>query len=447
MDHLLVGGQVQHVALAHLGPSEVALLRIRIPPREGVSFRGESVDVVIVAGTGVGVVDDDDRTRLRDTMHGATSAAQAQWRGRLDGARVTDIGETFLALERDGSRWRAGAEESGLLALTEQAVDPGASEPGRETLAGRGARMVDDLVRTRLGWRRDALRVALQKAIVRVDRRVAHVRGDLARMQTAAAAAERAQLFVAQAAEAPRGATRLEAVDWSSGDAKRIEMPIDPARGPMEQIAAVFKRARRLKKGAAIAAARLEEGMKTRAALAEIAEGLSGPDAELAALEARARASAPRDFRLESARAPSGHGVRTGPVTRRLPYRTFLAASGTSILVGRGAADNDSLTFHTARPHHLWLHAKNHAGAHVIVPLAKGQSCPADLLVEAAHLAAHFSDVRNEDVVEVTYTPRRYLRKPRGSAPGIVVVDREKVIVLRREDAVLRVLLEREALG
>jgi hypothetical protein len=47
-------------------------------------------------------------------------------------------------------------------------------------------------------------------------------------------------------------------------------------------------------------------------------------------------------------------------------------------------------------------------------------------------------------VVEVQYAPRRYVRKPRRSAPGLVVLDREKVIVLRREDATLQGLLARE---
>jgi predicted ribosome quality control (RQC) complex YloA/Tae2 family protein len=127
-----------------------------------------------------------------------------------------------------------------------------------------------------------------------------------------------------------------------------------------------------------------------------------------------------------------------------VPYRTFVGASGATILVGRGAADNDALTLHVARAHDLWLHAKDRQGAHVVVPLDRGASCPPDLLVEAAHLAAHFSDARDERVVDVQYTPRRYLRKPKGSAPGLVIVDREKVLVLRREDATLQRLLEAE---
>ena len=112
--------------------------------------------------------------------------------------------------------------------------------------------------------------------------------------------------------------------------------------------------------------------------------------------------------------------------------------------MGRSAEKNDALTFHVARPHDLWLHAKNRTGSHVVVPLEKNASCPGDVLVDAAHLAAHFSEARGEAVVEVQYTPRRYLRKPRGSAAGLVVVDREKVLLLRREDERLRALLQGE---
>jgi predicted ribosome quality control (RQC) complex YloA/Tae2 family protein len=242
-------------------------------------------------------------------------------------------------------------------------------------------------------------------------------------------------------------------VDWSSGEERRIEMALDPARHAKEQLDALFRRARRLKEGAEIARERLAEGQKTRTALAALAQAVAAhrDDAAspaldvdlLADLEARARAAAPRDFRLDSGGAPRRRARASGQ-TPRPPGRTFLGASGARILVGRGAAHNDALTFHVARPHDLWLHAKGSPGAHVVVPLDKGQSCPGDLLVEAAHLAAHFSDARSEKVVEVQYTPRRYLRKPRGSAPGLVVVDREKVIVLRREDEMLRALLGRE---
>jgi predicted ribosome quality control (RQC) complex YloA/Tae2 family protein len=112
-----------------------------------------------------------------------------------------------------------------------------------------------------------------------------------------------------------------------------------------------------------------------------------------------------------------------------------------TILVGRGAKDNDALVTKVARPHDVWLHAKGRTGAHVVVPLSKEESIPTELLVDAAHLAAHFSDARGETVVEVQWTPRKYVRKPKGAAPGAVIVDREKVLVLRVDPARLQELL------
>jgi len=291
---------------------------------------------------------------------------------------------------------------------------------------------------------RESLLRALTKAANRVQRRRDAVRGDLARAEAAGAMAENARLFVAEAARAPRGAARLVAVDWSSGQAVEVEMPLDPARGAREQVEAAFKLARRLKDGVAITRARLAGADEVHRELAAlIARVTADSEIDLDAVSDLARRAAPRDFAVPRAPSP---GRRARPLPRP-PYRAFVGASGLRILVGRGAAHNDALTLHVARPRDLWLHAKGRAGAHVVVPLDKGASCPPDLLVEAAHLAAHFSDARDEDVVEVQYTPRRYVRKPRRSAPGLVVLDREKVIVLRRDDATLKCLLEREVLG
>jgi predicted ribosome quality control (RQC) complex YloA/Tae2 family protein len=397
-----VKGHVQKLRVARLAAREVALLQVRVP--------GATLHVVSAQGLGVGLLGPEARGRLKEV---------AAW-AKPGEARARAIAEEALhAME---------AEE-------------------HEALEERGTRIALELARGEAGGRRDALGRALARATARVERRAQAVRGDLERAQGADAMAQRAQLFVAEAARAPRGATRLTAVDWSSGEPREVELKLDPARGAREQVDAMFRRARRLKEGARIGRDRLADAERTLASLAEVARALDGaPDAELAALESRARAAAPRDFRLAP---PPSPGPRAGARARAQPalppYRTFLAASGARILVGRGAEKNDALTFHVARPHDLWLHAKNRVGAHVVVPLDKGASCPADVLVEAAHLAAHFSEARDESLVEVQHTPRRYLRKPRGSAPGLVVVDREKVMVLRRDAELLRQLLEREA--
>jgi hypothetical protein len=448
MGYPLVGARVQRVYVGRAEGREVALIKIRAFSGIADASAAETIHVVLAAGMGAGVVDAGDRERLRDLLRATPSPAQAQWRATVDGGRLTAVGTRGLAFVREGRPGCARAEGDRELTLHEQPEALG-EEADCDALIERGRRIFDDLARTGRTARRDALRRGLTKAMARLDRRLEAVRGDLARMKDATAVAEVARLFVAQAAQAPRGITKLEAVDWSRGEARPIELAINPAGHAKEQIEALFKRARRLKQGLPIMQARLVDGEKARASLAALAETLeSRIDTDLAALEAQARAAAPRDFRLESQATgparparPQGHGAA------RPPYRTFLGQSGARVLVGRGASHNDALTFRVAKPHDLWLHAKSRAGAHVVVPLNKGQSCAADLLVEAAHLAAHFSDAREDGIVEVEYTPRRYLRKPRGAAPGLVVVDREKVIVLRRKDDVLRKLLEREVEG
>jgi len=412
----LSAGTLQKVRVVRLGPREVALLELRVP--------GETRHVVVAEGLGVGLLGPAERARLKEAMAGAVKPGDAQARTLAE-------------------RAAAGLE----------GVEP-------EELKARGARIVEEVARGEVGSRREALRRALAKATARVTRRIEAVRGDLSRAEGADAMAQRAQLFVAEAGRAPRGATKLVAVDWATGEPREVELKLDPARGAREQIDALFTRARRLKEGARIGRARLADAEQALARLAEVTHALADgrspalpepgrdlgeADADLPRLTALARAAAPRDFKLTPPALPNSlPRANPGAQPPLPPYRTFLSTSGARILVGRAAEKNDALTFHVARPHDLWLHAKNRTGSHVVVPLDKKGSCPGDVLVDAAHLAAHFSEARGEAVVEVQYTPRRYLRKPRGSAPGLVVVDREKVLVLRREDDRLRALLERE---
>jgi predicted ribosome quality control (RQC) complex YloA/Tae2 family protein len=68
-----------------------------------------------------------------------------------------------------------------------------------------------------------------------------------------------------------------------------------------------------------------------------------------------------------------------------------------------------------------------------------------DLLVDAAHLAAHFSTLKGDSDVEVIYTRRRYVQKPRGAAHGSVRLLREKTINLRVEPSRLEKILRGQA--
>jgi predicted ribosome quality control (RQC) complex YloA/Tae2 family protein len=116
--------------------------------------------------------------------------------------------------------------------------------------------------------------------------------------------------------------------------------------------------------------------------------------------------------------------------------------------VGRGAAENDALTRSVARGNDLWLHARGVTGAHVVVRLDRGKAPDQETLLDAAHLAVHFSDARGEPQADVAYTRAKHVRKPKGAAPGAVVYAQEKVVLLRVEPArTERLLAEEEGAG
>ncbi|HJU65541.1 MAG TPA: NFACT RNA binding domain-containing protein [Gemmatimonadaceae bacterium] len=125
---------------------------------------------------------------------------------------------------------------------------------------------------------------------------------------------------------------------------------------------------------------------------------------------------------------------------RKLPFRTYRSSGGLDIWVGRGAASNDSLTFDAAAPADVWLHARSASGAHVVLRWQRDEPPPARDLEEAAILAAWHSKARGSTVVPVDWTRRKYVRKPRGGAPGLALVSRAKTVFVRPSAEVERKL-------
>ncbi len=105
---------------------------------------------------------------------------------------------------------------------------------------------------------------------------------------------------------------------------------------------------------------------------------------------------------------------------------------GFLILVGKGDQENDRLTFGVAEPRDFWLHVAGPAGSHVIVrnpdqrPLAE---LPRLVLERAAELAAWHSKARGaRGKVEVHVCRVADVRKPKGFAPGQVLLKRWEVV-------------------
>ncbi|PRY08891.1 putative ribosome quality control (RQC) complex YloA/Tae2 family protein [Pontibacter ummariensis] len=115
------------------------------------------------------------------------------------------------------------------------------------------------------------------------------------------------------------------------------------------------------------------------------------------------------------------------------PFRVF-ESEGYKILVGKSAKNNDELTQRHTYKEDIWLHAKDVSGSHVVIKHQAGKTIPATVLEKAAQLAAYYSKRKNDSLCPVIHTPKKWVRKPKGSAPGAVVVERENVLLVKPEN-------------
>lgn len=110
--------------------------------------------------------------------------------------------------------------------------------------------------------------------------------------------------------------------------------------------------------------------------------------------------------------------------------RRFRSSDGFEILVGKKAADNDFLTFRVARSLDMWMHAADYPGSHVVIRNAGKKDIAQRTLVEAARLAAFYSDAREQTKAAVHYTLKKFVNKPRRSAPGLVSLSSFKTLLV-----------------
>ena len=256
-------------------------------------------------------------------------------------------------------------------------------------------------------------------------------------------------LLLANIANAERRGSRVYVTDYFAEDAPTIELEIDEHASLQEEAARRFTRYTKAKRAAQEIAARLAELNAELAALERRRQELDGI---IAARDETALESFDEKKRGAKGTRATGAGCG-GEVqdTHRTKAQIKAAASvagarryrssdGYEILVGRAAKDNDQLTFKVARAHDLWLHAADYPGSHVVVRNpARGADVPHRTVIEAAQLAAHFSQAKRDAKVSVHYTPRKFLSKPKGAAPGLVRMSSFRSILVEPREGVERI--------
>ena len=215
--------------------------------------------------------------------------------------------------------------------------------------------------------------------------------------------------------------TAFTADNYYTGET--VSIPLDPALSPQMNAQRYYKRAAKKKKAFTLAETQMREAAAAadylRSVLAEIANG-SDP-ADLIGIRAELVAAG-------IVRAPAkAAGKKPTPGTPM----TF-KAGGFTVRVGRNNLQNDALT-RAARPDDIWLHTQKIHGSHTVIA-AEGRAVPDEVIRRAAEICAFHSAARQSDNVPVDYTFAKYVHKPAGARPGMVVYTDQRTVYVKPQE-------------
>ena len=220
------------------------------------------------------------------------------------------------------------------------------------------------------------------------------------------------ELITANLYRMERGSGRVTVENYYEPDCPPMEIRLDPRLSPQENAAKYFKQYNKAKTAEKILTEQLQRGREELDYLESVLQQLQQAEAE-------------QDFNDIRTELTDGgyirsHGKKQPGFQRASKPREFRSTAGLRILVGRSNKQNDQLTCKIAGPRDIWLHTQKIHGSHVIL-CTEGAEPDEQSLVEAAILAAYYSQGRESGKVPVDYTPARYVKKPSGAKPGMVV--------------------------
>ena len=210
-----------------------------------------------------------------------------------------------------------------------------------------------------------------------------------------------------------KGMKVLRTVDFYDPEGREVDIPLDFLLTPQQNAAKYYKEYNKAKTAEEMLTIQLEKGRRELEYLNSVLENITLAEGERDLQEIRQELTDTGYLRRQSKAKDRGKRVSSKPME-------FRSTAGLRISVGKNNTQNDLLTCKQAFKSDIWFHTQKIHGSHVILWTEGGQP---DLqsMNEAACLAAWFSQARESSKVPVDYTPVKYVKKPAGARPGMVV--------------------------
>ena len=210
-----------------------------------------------------------------------------------------------------------------------------------------------------------------------------------------------------------RGMATLRALDFYDPEGAEVDIKLDPLLTPQQNAAKYYKEYNKAKTAEEMLTIQLEKGRRELDYLNSVLENITLAEGERDLQEIRQELADTGYLRRQTKGKDKSRRLSPKPME-------FRSTAGLRILVGKNNVQNDLLTCKQAFKSDIWFHTQKIHGSHVIL-WTGGAQPDLQSLNEAACLAAWFSQGRESGKVPVDYTPVKYVKKPAGARPGMVV--------------------------
>ena len=234
------------------------------------------------------------------------------------------------------------------------------------------------------------------------------------------------------------GMKAIALTDFHSGES--VVIPLDPTMNAAQNAQSFYKKHQKQRRAALAIAPLLEAVQQEIAYLEQVSTAISLLEqTELSDLqEIRAELTQQGYLKVTAEYAPRAKNIsksgnknnsKSKGKQEEIPNcHRFTTPNGFEVWVGRNNYQNDLISFRIAGEYDLWLHAQEISGSHVLLRLPAGAIADDQDLQIAANYAAYYSRARQSDQVPVVCTIPKYVFKPKGAKPGMVVYTHEKII-------------------
>lgn len=246
----------------------------------------------------------------------------------------------------------------------------------------------------------------------RLSRKINAQRGELEQCAGRDGLRVAGDLISAHMYQMEKGAESVELPDFYQEGSPLVHIKLDPALTPSQNAQKYYKEYRKAKTAEEKLTEQIELAGKELEYLESVLDALARAETERDLAEIRAELQ-------EQGYLRKLRSKKEKPAAVSAPMK-FTTSDGFTVLVGRNNRQNDRLTLKTANNNDIWFHTKNIPGSHTVL-VTQGREPTETAMEEAALLAAQHSRAKDSSQVPVDYTQIRYVSKPQGAKPGMVI--------------------------